>query len=478
MKRTVFLLAAALVVCSAFAGCQKTPDDPIVVGKNTEDMLEAAEVEETAAAAAGDAAVDLYARLNAPATYTAELTSKAGNLAIHVDAEVVLPEAELPIVRIRQAAFTTEQVERFASALFGENAKYVQGIDTLTKAAYERKIELLRSGIADWETIGQYVFDLQYYTKEEAQGALAELLREAADAPESLPAVTPDFTWREIQAWGAEGRIETADIYLSLWAMPDGATYSNLNVINGLDLRGSAQMFYIRDESSPVGALERNKADVTGLLSISRQDAQALAEATIRAMGLEGFACTARQASLYRFSPLLSKAVYDFAFTRIFGGVEETYTSADQSGGDEYNKPRFYEKAHVLIDDEGVFYVQYNSPCEIVGTVMERTELLPFDQIRAIFEKMVPIVDNIVDTGVWGEDAKMDYVITTVRLGLVSVREQNKDTGLLVPAWDFLGYDRTKAYSEDWVESETNGLRSYLTVNAIDGSIIDRNPGY
>ena len=89
-------------------------------------------------------------------------------------------------MRIRQAAFTTEQVERFASALFGENAKYVQGIDTLTKAAYERKIELLRSGIADWETIGQYVFDLQYYTEEEAQGALAELLRKAAGSKASL----------------------------------------------------------------------------------------------------------------------------------------------------------------------------------------------------------------------------------------------------------------------------------------------------
>ncbi len=475
MKKVLATALALLFMLSVLPGCQKTPDSPIVVGKNAEQMLETAQKEVSGQTDNSVQPVDLYACLGAPKRYTASITSKQGKLAVHVEASVELPTHELPIVRITPVEFTAEQVQLFSDVLLGNSAHYVQFDEAAqTRAAYERRIERLRTGIADWENVGQYVFDLQYYTKEEAEKALSDLLIKVANAPEALPAHPPDFTWQKPEIWRESGPVDTSDTYMMLWTMPDEATYSLLNVQNSREFDGSANVRYIRDFAIPMGTLENYAAeDVAAMLPVSQADAQALAEQTVARMGLDGFVCSAKQGMLYRGTYNDKLPGYLFLFTRQINGVAETYTSANQTI-DSYNKPWYYEKVYVLIDEKGLLRLEYLNPNALVETVMEETELLPFEQIKDIFEKMAPIVENIVDTGVWGEDGRMEYVINTVRLGLVSIREQNKETGLLVPAWDFLGYDRAKAYTDDWVATSTNQLKSYLTINAIDGSIIQR----
>jgi hypothetical protein len=215
--------------------------------------------------------------------------------------------------------------------------------------------------------------------------------------------------------------------------------------------------------------------DITGMLSFSEDHAYALAEKTITSMNLDGFVCTARHGMFYRGSLNEEQPVYLFIFTRQITGVKETYTNAEQTS-DAYNTSWHYEKVYVVIDDKGVLRVEYSNPYELLGTVMEETELLPFDQIRSIFEKMVVIVNNAVDDNpVWSDSGKMEYHIATVQLGLINVREQNKDTGLLVPAWDFMGYTRGRMSADhQWGGANSNELISFLTINAIDGSIIER----
>jgi hypothetical protein len=64
--------------------------------------------------------------------------------------------------------------------------------------------------------------------------------------------------------------------------------------------------------------------------------------------------------------------------------------------------------------------------------------------------------------------------ITKVKLGLMRVLEQNKDTGLIIPVWDFFGSQtwEGQSYKND------DPSHSFLTINAIDGSIINREAGY
>ncbi|MBQ9187892.1 MAG: hypothetical protein IJ138_01065 [Clostridia bacterium] len=91
MKPVCILRRAAIgLLCLLLMACVPTPEEPIIVGKNTETMLAAAQTEtkdET----------PLAERLGAPAHYQAELVSKGGRLSVSVDADVVVPEAALPI---------------------------------------------------------------------------------------------------------------------------------------------------------------------------------------------------------------------------------------------------------------------------------------------------------------------------------------------------------------------------------------------
>ena len=83
---------------------------------------------------------------------------------------------------------------------------------------------------------------------------------------------------------------------------------------------------------------------------------------------------------------------------------------------------------------------------------------------------MVLIVDNTAD--IYNQD--QHYHITGVRLSLVSLPEQDGDGCLLAPCWDFLG-DSPLIYQElADMGLASDGYWCYLTVNAVDGSIIQR----
>ena len=62
--------------------------------------------------------------------------------------------------------------------------------------------------------------------------------------------------------------------------------------------------------------------------------------------------------------------------------------------------------------------------------------------------------------------------IDSVKLRYTRISEKDSfDTGLLVPVWDFIG-TKTDQYG-----NEVHGA-ILMSINAIDGSVIDRNLGY
>lgn len=124
MKKLLFVLLAILMALPSFTACQKTPESPIVVGNNTEKMIENAqrETDNTQTNRPVVTAVDLYTRLGAPEVYSGELVSKGGRLHVFADAKVFLPESEMPIVRVKPTEFTKEQAQNYALVLMGSDA--------------------------------------------------------------------------------------------------------------------------------------------------------------------------------------------------------------------------------------------------------------------------------------------------------------------------------------------------------------------
>lgn len=165
--------------------------------------------------------------------------------------------------------------------------------------------------------------------------------------------------------------------------------------------------------------------------------------------------------------------------------VNNDFGSKFQDGyqGSEYVKRMWGgESIDLCINDSGIVTFNYNSPVQITKKVVEKAKLKNFDKIQKTFEKMVSTVYAQDQEG--EEKNEVTIKIDKVVLRYMRISEKDSfDTGLLVPVWDFLG---TKKDKFGWYEDKRkSGLdesalkeESILTINAIDGSVIDKSLGY
>lgn len=424
---------------------------------------------------ATSSSVDLFARLGAPKSYTTELQSEKGYLKVHVNAAVELPDAELPVVRTRIHIFTSEDAEHIATVLLGKDAHYVDGItagEHFTKAFMQREIDDLSDSIAHWDTYGKIKYDLRYYSKEEAEQALAEWKSQQSSLPDRIPAITPDFTaWQPVSAYNEQGEIKTSDTCQFYTVMPDDATVSSLNLQNNAELMGNASFDYIRDITKYYGVSQSNLENIGNSLTVTQQEAEAQAKAIVDALGYTDFVCVYGQ-------PVLSDnkdfAFYRFFFLRTIDGVSVNYWNSTSYANENM------ELIQVSVDDGGILRVSYNNAQDVLGIMTAKTELLPFLQIQSVFEKMILVVNNNTESEIWNKEGTprltVEYNISDVRLGLMYVPETSDSSSrLLIPVWTFYGSTRSKVDEKPVEEYGTNGQNALLFINAIDGTVIEQS---
>ena len=181
---------------------------------------------------------------------------------------------------------------------------------------------------------------------------------------------------------------------------------------------------------------------------------------------------------------------------RAVAGVSGLYLGHMRSGGISVDvsgfAPRWmYEVISVCIDEQGVYELSWYAPLAVKETVLEQTNLLPFDEILKRFRYQIWIEEKpwlILDESLVVESdypSDMRVKITRVKLGLQRVMEKNKfDSGLLVSVWNFYGTavtTRTNVKTRETYEESHYNYASdspFLSINAIDGSIIDLFRGY
>ena len=473
MRNNCIIILIFLLVCT---GCQKTPEEPIVVGKDQQQMIEKAQGE-TVYAADAPAGVDWAARLGAPKRYEAKLTSAGGHLVVDVDATVRLPEVELPVVRVSPYLFTDEDVHRYARALLGEELKCLDpwNENNRTKAMWEKEIMALKNDLDHWEEYGSIIWD-SYDSKADFERALQEKMARAANAPERPETAAPTWTWETPNVWTKDGKQETSDRYMTLLVLNEDNSESLLSIDRASEW-GRCGLRYLRDADSSLH-FDLFSGVWPNELSLTREGAQQAAEQKLKDMGLDHLQC-AYGASLrvYRGGVIVEGnpygAYWAFVFTPAVNGAPMGFTAQTAVEPSEFNREWRYEQCRVLVDEAGVALLEYDAPCAVERVEVEAATLLPYSKIQEIFEKMVLIVNNNADVN----GSAQRYTVTEVRLSLVSLPEQNGDGGLLVPCWDFLGYPpETGGYPPLWRTLGLQPLGAYchLTVNAIDGSIIQR----
>ena len=134
-----------------------------------------------------------------------------------------------------------------------------------------------------------------------------------------------------------------------------------------------------------------------------------------------------------------------------------------------------YEQIQVDVTEDGVVYFSWISPSTEPVLELADTQLMSFDEISSIFERMFMVKYSYIQTiNDNGGDSHPHMRIDTVRLSLMRIRaKDDTDRGLLIPVWDFWG-----TYVVPGEPSIPQEPEIFLTLNAIDGSMVDRDLGY
>lgn len=471
MKRILVSLVALLLLI----GCQKTPEQPLIVPKDQELMLEKA--------AATQKPEKPYMPPAAPERWTFE--QQSGNFTYHADADVSVPQVPLPTVWVRAQGLSQETVYRLFRLLSqGEELKlpHVQ-----TKGEIEESIrfytELLEKGPDQDADMSREEYD---------EGLLQELdyLKEAyKTALETSPDRVSDGTY-EVQKSGKTG---TETLVLSA---------SNLNrEINvhsfpQADERSSFAYYRHLRGRSDYSMANARKVDAAALQGDPvYQKAMTKVQEILEAIGDPFEVATVYlidDAAYGNVDGIVHDAEHQALCVdchRLVNGAPAAYdvSGAARKDPKSYAIPWPVESLRIIIDEEGIVSLNWKNMVTVLETASSATNLLPFENIEGVAEKMLPILYN--PTG-WEDMKSVEIQISHVGLELIRIREQNNTAelkGLLVPAWVFYGtIQMTEAsgfqdYANYGLKSGYDHYRGeeiLLCLNAVDGSVIDPLLGY
>ncbi len=479
MKKHVFiiLLAALLLLCA----CQPTPDEPPVLQKDQDLMIQKGEAtlppEET------------YTPPEAPERFVYDFAD--GTWTVHADAPIIVPDVPMPMVWVRSQGISQEMLYRLFKLLGnGETFYQPNGEYISTKSEIAERIQHMMDRLED----GSYKdSDL---SEEEWKAAIEELKKQYQTAPMEVnhePQIS-DGTY-QLMIGGENG---TEGLYME--ARNQQRSISAAAAFKA-DESGSLFCYnrYLEADGRSYDYYWTNarKVDAASELpgGLSYADAVVQLNEVLDTIG-EPFEIE----SVYLIdddsngmvdgdSSSAEHYALCFACRRLVNGAP---TVCDVPGTSNTNAlfsiPWEQESLRVIIDSMGIANIGWIEPLTLLDTVSESTNLLPFSEIQSIAEKMLPIM--------YGQKTGHDFIqsldtqITSVRLELIRVREQNNTKqlkGILIPVWAFYGtsvvtdkggYSSYSDYGMGGGDDNYAGDQILLCINAIDGTVIDPLLGY
>ena len=509
MKKAINIILSALVVLSMITGCQETPETVIVAQKDADTFIEKAQA--TPELDGQTLSPSLWEQTGAEERVEYRETALDGRLAIRVDAPVVLPDAAtMPVLRVKAVDFSEETAKAFFDKLCGDDVMMDASIRR-TKSEIEKEIleneKLKMSEDYIDDQVGQEQIDLMN----------AELRKQYLTAPESSDPVQVNGSFYSIPVvdprnkmvgsyMGIEARSEKRHFRVEnnnglkepiIYEYDGGWSELSAGSLSTLYYDVFAYMQTGRWKCLPSLLIEDESIapkEATDRLNYAPAQARAMAEELLEGTGM-GVYRMYLDCDYDTFNPELetrtvetSNYGYTLECLRMVNGIPCAADSCISSGEqhDRYAPSWPYEQCTIFITNDGIQSVQWSSPIEVTDTVVEQAKLLPFRDIMDIFKKMAPIVytpNTQNEAGQFMDDLIEQYGITVeeIRLELRRIREQNSVTdGLLIPVWSFYGsqWHSMKDGSEPGKTGTENGQICLLTINAVDGSIIDLAKGY
>ena len=531
MKKIWTKILAGLFIAALLAGCQSTPEKPVVIQKDLEQMIEKGmEQNGTDSPESTKEGMDysaLCAYYGVPERFQKDFIDQG--VTVHADIALELPETTtLPMARVEAAKFSQEQVYALFNALCGDTSMYLTP-ETRDKAYYEQEI---------LECQAQQALATDDNVINSLNDHIDLLKQQFADAPDSIDLIPSDGTLQSMDVeYEATDAATGTQMYLAASSDPLGFSadnmpadmqfsvyndvdYENTDVYSYVDEQGNTQNFapssgssvrFARDMSMcQYGLGGTELEDVTDLslsggavddclLVTTPKQAREKVEQLMAKTGMEDMVIDRVTLNSSKREPIPDEIIdsmekhgmenskitaekpetqgYVFRLLRQVNGVKvesDHDSSATSMEGVSYGKEWMYEVLTIAVDDKGIANLYWTGPLSVTETLTEDTAIKPWSDIESVFEKMMPIMYTSYT------DYYTDFRIDVTHASLSLQRIMEKDsftTGLLVPVWNFYG---TMTYTDD---RGNNGVIDMwycplLSVNAIDGSVIDTDKGY
>lgn len=460
------------------SACQLTPRNLAVLHKSGENLMKI--LEESKESKIDNSDILQLQGKKIKNTYT------RGKLTCNIDSTVYTPESDrYPVTRVEPYHFTIGDVENTIDAVIPNAKLNIVGDGSFepqySKEEIESFIIYLKGQINDPASILNQQRDVDPANYEETlqniKEEIAELEEMYSSAPESVPAYDLIITDSLLE----RGFFATSQEQL-LYSLSDElpSTIDNLYVSNTVINDGRANQITITHQ------------DITSLSSdIDMSRKLSKDELIDRANEL------VQKTLGYEFmEPVYFENEPDdtctIVFMRNYSGLSSNYASQDipMDAQDQemvvFSAGWPYEKIVVMEDLSGeVEMYVYTGPLIETQILTENAPLLKFEKILDIFKQQISNQEYWIDDE---HVVSKTINIDTIKLGMMRINVTSETDGyIVVPVWDFYGSSQTEYDSQDnseYVLSDNNEYiseqypYSLCTINAIDGTIINRDTGY
>lgn len=500
-KTKIGILAFSLVMTfSAFTtGCQATPEDKVIFQKDAQEFEEA--IAKTPVP---------EKEYDAPEKYTGSFTCKDEKVKVSMDAEIVVPDVlNYPVIRIEPAEVTTDMMKTGVAVLLDGKPVYPPKTQ-MTKADIENEILSLRQALADPansrsdglqsddpESVAETIKLFENRIK-----ILEELYETAPDKLETKEAeivfVPAKFyedpvMYAECMAeWTAAGEDdeqaqELLDMYenemkLILQAELDDGYTGSLSASNysNNSLRRNIMKFGKSRELYATGGPNVNY-EYFKKTTMTEEEAIQLGKELLSSMNINNMELSESFSYYVCDKDTISDDVsgYELIFQPTYGDIrvlDDPYATHSEK---DYDAVYENERINITITDEQVVSFTWLNPSKEVATDNQNVELKPFDEITQLFEKQMSLEYNIgkLTSGDGSNIISANIDITRVELGAARIDVPDKAaTYRMVPVWKFYGTHILEIENDN--EPLPSNEHEYLTINAIDGSIINTDLGY
>lgn len=510
MRKKYMALMLSGIVVFTLAGCASNPEKSVVKEKNMDKMLQEARKTDDS-----NTYKQVKEEVKKYETYKTRIEDNKLKVVVDVDAKVEVPEVEkLSVYRVRAQKIKQDFLDRVQKTLTPGIAYYdgSKG-QSRTKSDIAKEIRDYKKELNEAKKSGDTAM------AEEYEGSIADLKKEYEKAPDYVK-LTDYPSENKIQSIKNLYDSDPKDTFYSwlydlhrdgemYYGLSDGkdGNYHTLFMQNsenyGNCLRyecsknGYSDRLYSANVENDVSMIVPKKdgqepdfgtiteGSISCVsnepLTLSQEEAEQKVNTLLGQLGLDDYKCYEQGA----YSQLLQigdtadkyRNVYRFLCLRkldhVFVNNQAGFKLTDGWRGKDYVKKMWGSEAvAVTVNDSGIVGFYYLSPLSISETVVKDSRIKSFDEIKETFEKMVVIENAAQDKEAKGN---VTVKVTDVRLVYTRISEKDSfDTGLVVPVWNFDG-TVVDEYGGGKAGKKTGNI---LSINAIDGSVINQELGY